>query len=384
MAKCLGDIGYIHFMKGEHEEALEYSQRGMTIYEALGNQRGVGDCLHNMGLVYGVKREHETALKYYQRSLDLAEENAHPILTYFALTHISFVYSLKGDTNQALDYLRRSLAIADKLEIEWAIAYNFCFIGIAYHQKGALDIALPFFQSSLAIVEKSKRDYEIVRLLYHLIHLSLDQQKVDRAQEYLDSLHRIASRIPEDATSAHIRYRLAEALVLKQSPRMKEKVRAQKLLSEIVQAQVLPSFTLMALVALCDILLLELKATGEEEVWEEAKALIHQFYRSAHEYKNYHMVVHGILLKAKFATIDGELDLAQEHFDEVWTIIHDKKLDALIEKVKTEQREFEADFQRWKDLIEQHTSLKERLIQAELEDYIREAQKRVNRRSLSG
>ncbi|MFX1249383.1 MAG: hypothetical protein ACFFBQ_18480, partial [Promethearchaeota archaeon] len=140
--------------------------------------------------------------------------------------------------------------------------------------------------------------------------------------------------------------------------------------------------TLMAILALCDLLLFELKATGEPEVWEEAKTLIHQVYNKAHNSQEFTMLVNALLLKARFAVVDGELNQAVKYFNEARTIIKEKNLNELMKKVETEQKEFEADFQKWQDLIQKHTSLEERLIQAQLTEYIQEAQKIVQRSPL--
>jgi tetratricopeptide (TPR) repeat protein len=378
IAWCLIEIGDAYFFKTEFDTALDYLQRSLTIFEGLGNKQGIATCLGTIGNVYFGQRDLDTALEYYQRALSVSEASGSPLAVYYGLTHSGAVYTDKGDPNKALDYFRQSLAVVEPLNLDWAIAYTFEYIGKAYYQKSALEIALPFFQSSLAKYETLKNDYFQERSLFYLILLSLDQQKLDQAQKYLISLQKLITRISDDAIIAHLRLRLAEALVLKQSPRMKEKIRAQALLTEIVNENLSPGFSSIAMVALCDLLLLELKATGEDEVWKEAKTLIQKFHTRAQDQQDFNMVVNALLLRAKFSTIDGELDEAQGYFDEARMIVNEKELGTLV-RVETEQKEFEEDFHKWQDLIHRHTSLKERLIQTQLAEYIQEVQKEVNR-----
>jgi uncharacterized protein YqgV (UPF0045/DUF77 family) len=94
------------------------------------------------------------------------------------------------------------------------------------------------------------------------------------------------------------------------------------------------------------------------------------------------MVINALLIKAKFATVEGELDQAMEYFRQARMIIQEKNLSSLMKKVETELNEFETDFHKWQDLIKQHASLKERLIHAQLKEYIQEAQKIVQRSPL--
>lgn len=139
----------------------------------------------------------------------------------------------------------------------------------------------------------------------------------------------------------------------------------------------------IAMVALCELLLLELKTTGAPAVWEEAKALINQFYTRAQDRQEYNMVVNALLLKSKFALVEGELDQTVNYFNEAKMIAKEKSFDSLVDKVEMEQKAFETELWKWQDLIQRHTSLKERLIQTQLEEYIQDAQKEVARRARS-
>jgi tetratricopeptide (TPR) repeat protein len=385
IAQCLYDMTDTCYRDQAYDTALEYYQQSLTLYESLGNKPGIAACLHDIGLMIFWKGELDTALEYFQRGLSFAEASDCPTTIALLLTHSGHIYSVKGDPDKALEYFRRSLAVVEPLNHDGYIAYIFNYIGLAYHQKGALDIALSFFQSALAKREAQKNDLQIVRLLYHLILLTLDQQEADQAQQYQASLQKVATRIPDNVTVSHLRARVAKALVLKQSPRMTEKARAQTLLRQIVNEEVYDSeVTMTAMVALVDLFLFELKATGDPEVWEETKALVHQFYTKAQDHQEISMVVNALLLRAKFAAVEGELDQAIKYFNEAKVIAKEKKLNSLVKKVEIEQKEFEADFQKWQGLIQRHTSLKERLVQAQLEEYIQEAQKIINRISLTG
>ncbi|MFX1507484.1 MAG: tetratricopeptide repeat protein [Promethearchaeota archaeon] len=379
IASCLFWIANSHLFKSEPDTALEYYQQSLSLYEALGNKRGIGECLHDIGNVNDAGGELDRALEYYQRSLSLSEATGNSEYIVHALKHIGNIYARRGSPDKALDYFRQGLAVAEPLGRDGIIAETFRIIGEAYHQKGALDIALPFFQSSLAKFEALNHDYFVAKNLFHLILLSLDQQELEHAQKYLNKLQKVTAHIPDEAQMAHLRKRLVEALVLKQSPRMAEKMHAQALLRQIVSEVENPAFTMIAIVALCDLLLLELKATGEQEVWEEAKTLIHQFHTKAQDSQDFNMVVNALLLRAKFATVEGELDQAQEYFTQARMIIKEKNLNQLMQKVEIEQNELENDFHKWQDLIQQHTSLQERLIHAQLTEYLQEAQRIVQR-----
>ncbi|MFW9905876.1 MAG: tetratricopeptide repeat protein [Candidatus Thorarchaeota archaeon] len=383
-AQCLYDLSMCYYYRNEMNTATKYLQQSLTLYESLGNKRGIGQCMQLFGHLKSAIDDLDMALDCYKRSLSFFKAGNTPLYIGNAMGHIGSIYSLKNEPEKALDFFRQSLAVVEPLGIDWVIAYAFFHIGETHHQKGALDIALPFYQSSLAKFEALGIDYDIVRLLFHLILLSLDQQEIEQAQNYLASLQKVASRVPDENVGVYIRKHLAEALVLKQSPRIVDKARAQNLLTQIMNDDKFQfsGYLLIALIALCDLLLFEFKASDASEVWEEVKTLMHQFYTEAQDHQEVNIVVNALLLRAKFATVEGELDQAMNYFNEAKRIVIEKKLSILMNIVEKEQKEFEANFHKWQDLIQQHVSLKELLVQAQLSEYIQRVQKIVQRSPL--
>lgn len=385
-AHCLFDIAYQHLFAGEDGIALDFLQQSLTLNQSLGNKTGMGLCLHAIGLIHNSKGDLGAALEYYNQSLKSFQENQTLGFIVEVFNSIGQVFSRKGNPTKALDYFHESLAIIESRDSEPRdMAYTHSQIGRAYHQQGDFDNASTFLHRSLDNYKAQKDSYRVVTQLFHLVLLSLDHQAVGQAQKYLVSLQEVTTSIPDEATIAHLRKRLAEALVLKQSPRLTEKIRAQTLLKEIVNEEVQPesSYTLIAMVALCDLLLLELKATGEPEAWDEAKALIHQFYLKTQDNQDFNMVINALLLRAKFAIVEGEFKQAQEYFNRARTIVKEKQLDLLLDKVDSEQKKFDSEFLKWQDLIQQHASLEERLIQAQIVEYIKKAQQMVHRTTLT-
>ncbi|MFX1536402.1 MAG: hypothetical protein ACFFDI_19460 [Promethearchaeota archaeon] len=133
--------------------------------------------------------------------------------------------------------------------------------------------------------------------------------------------------------------------------------------------------TMMAITHLCDLLLFESKATGETDVWEEAKILIEQLDVQAQEQQLFFIMVDALILRAKCAAVEGKLSQALKYYDEAQVIASEKKLGLWIQKVFVERKRFEEEFEKWRTLIQQNASLQERLKQARMEDYLQEVQK---------
>jgi predicted amidohydrolase/Tfp pilus assembly protein PilF len=273
--------------------------------------------------------------------------------------------------NKALEYLQRSLTIKEDLGNPQDIATTLDNIGIIYRTQGELEKALDCFQQSLALEEVMGNDIWSSYTLFYLILTALDQQDQTRAQAYLNQLQQLQVRTPNK--KIQLRSQLAEALILKRSNRMSDKVQAQDLLNQIVNEEnIWFEWTALAIINYCDLLLFEVKSFGDPEVWEEVKTLIQHFSTMAQDQQLIPMIVEALLLRAKFATIEGELQQARKYYDQAILTAVEKNLDLLAQQIITEKRAFEAEFEKWQDLIQRNASLQERLRMAQIEDYIQD------------
>ena len=364
--------GNIYYEKGEFDKTLKHWTNSLVIREEIGNFQDIAGSLNNLGLIYRTKGELEKALEYYKRGLAFYDEIGNPVYIALALNNIGDAYRAKGELDKALEYLQRSLALKDEIGNLQDIATTLDNIGIIYRAKGELDKASNCFQRSLALEEKIGNDLWSSYTLFYLILLALDQQDQNRAQTYLNRLQQLHTRTPNK--KIHLRSRLAEALVLKQSKRMRDKVQAQVLLNQIVNEEdVWFEWTTLAIVNYCDLLLFEVKSFGDPEVWAEAKALIQQFSTKAQDQQLFPEIIEALLLRAKFATIEGELQQALKYYDQAKLTATEKNLDLMAQKIAGERRTFEIEFEKWQELIQRNASLQERLKMARIEEYIQDA-----------
>ncbi|MFX1424774.1 MAG: tetratricopeptide repeat protein, partial [Promethearchaeota archaeon] len=366
--------GNIYYTLGDMDKTLKHWKQSLAIREEIGNLQDIAGSLNNIGLIYRTKGELDKALEYYQRGLNLFDEIGNTFYIALALNNIGDAYRARGELNKALEYLQRSLALKEELGNPQDIATTLDNIGIIYRAKGELNKAVDCFQRSLALEEVIGNNIWSSYTLFYLILLALDQQDQTQAQAYLNQLQQLHARTPNK--QIHIRSQLAEALVLKQSKRMRDKVQAQVLLNQIVNEEVIWfEWTALAIINYCDLLLFEVKSFGDPEVWTEVKTLIQQFSTKAQDQQLFPMIVEALLLNAKFATIEGKLQQALKYYDQAKLTATEKNLDLLAQKITGERRTFEVEFEKWQELNQRNASLQERLKMAHIEDYIQDVLK---------
>ncbi|MFQ5980583.1 MAG: tetratricopeptide repeat protein [Candidatus Heimdallarchaeota archaeon] len=377
VAWCLTNIGGYHQEKGEFEHALEYAQQGLALFQELGNKKMVAYSLGGVGGIYSAKGELTRALDYFQQQLAIAEELGSKRLLSDCLAAIGRLYLHRGDVDRALEYAQQYLAIGQELDNKLFIADAFFLIGINYWQKGALEQALAHLEESLRYYEEQGLSISVGYCLFRLIFVSLDMGSPERAQQFLNRLQHINEH--EDHKGLSQVSRVAQALVLKASPRIRDKARAQELLQQLIEEEMVHFlYTKLAMLNLCELLLDELKAYGEADVLQEAKSLVDTLYGLAQAQHSHSLAANSLILQAKFAMIEGDLIAAAQYLEQARVTAEENSLGRLAEKVTAEKQDMEAQYDTWRDLIQRNASFEERLEQARLTDYVKAAKQVVS------
>ena len=371
--------GNIYHAKGEIEAELLCLHLGLPLFEKIGDSVLIATTLSIIGSIYFGKGELDTALEYFQRLSKLAKVADKQLghVGHFegmALGLLGEVYRAKGEIPSALDYFQQGLSLTEKKgESDSALLSS---IGTLYHAKGDLDKAKKHFQHALTLQKNEGYGASIAASMFQLILISLDQQEKAQAQYYLTQLRNLQESPPTILIKLY--QRVAEALLLKQSKRMKDKVQAQLLLSEITREKVVDSeLTSLAMVHLCELLLEELKLYGEPEVLTEIHEIIRQLHTLAQNQESHYLVIRSFILQAKLAIIDGDLQVALKTLRNAKKTADEKNLGLLREQLSEEEELLESEHDKWQQLIQRNAPIQERLEQVKFEKYIRDAKQMV-------
>ncbi len=316
-------------MRGDLFNALEHTQQGQRIYEEIKNKKGIALALNNLG----------------------------------------DVYQLKGDLNLALQYYQESFTIYEELGIKQDVAMSLANIGELYRNKRNPEWALRYYKRSLAMYEELKNDSSIATVLYELVLLALDSNESALAQEHLEKLKQIEERT-ENRIVKH-RYLIANALLLKSHKRTRHKMKAEEILSKVVAEEVVDhALTVTAMIHLCDLLLFELKMTGEEEILDEVKNLTNKIFNIAEQQSSHSLLIETYMLQSKLALLEMDIKKAQNLLEHALLTAEDKGLRNLAIKIYSEKTLLEAQIEKWKHLVKHKAPLSELLELTQLEDLI--------------
>jgi len=378
VALSLMNIGTIHALKNNHDRSLEFYNKAFPILQDIGNSYYLARCFTNIGAIYGAKREFNRALEYSQKGLAKYQELENKRLIAYCYEKIGDIFLRKEELDKALEYCQKSIAQYEEIgDRSLMSTWPFSTIGSIYWLKGDLDQSLAYLKHNLIRCEENHNKIWISETLFVLIQVNIDKDAFHQAEQYLLRLQEINSQ--EENKLIHQRYRVAQALLFKTSNRARKKVKAEELLEEVTEEEVIePTLTITALLALCELLLDEIRAYGDSEALQQAKTVVKRLNVLSEDFSYFSFVVEVRILRSKFEIVEGNLPAAKILLEKARLIAEEKGLTLLIKKLSVERHQLEKDDETWKRIIRSNVPVQQRLKQAQLVEYIKTAQKLIS------
>lgn len=359
IAKCLNNIGIVHWMQGDFDQSIEYTEQSLEIFKENGNTQNVALTLSNLGAVLQSKGNLKRALECYRQSLVIFEEIGNKQHIALVLSNLGVVHSIIGNLDQALEHYQKGLALFEEIGNKSDIALSLNNIGSVLWQKGAdFEQSLEYLERSLALREEVGNNLDIADALYSLIYIANDRGFSEKARWYLERLLRINN--VEDNKLVRQMYRVAQALMLKKSIQKRDTDKAKLLLRQVIEDEVLEHeiFT-EAMLNLCDSLLVDLSASGEQKVLKDVRFLVSKLLAVVNEQRSHALLVETYLLQSKLALLELNLKEAQRLLTKAQFLADRNGMVRLALKISREHDSLLMKLKMWERFSEKGASLKE-------------------------
>jgi len=358
IANSLFYLGRTYMNTGEMERSLEYFQKSLELSEQLGNPHEIAWSLSWCGVVFMYQGELERASEVLQNSLAICEQLGIPgtFAEALSLHCLGFVYMQKGELEYALEYLQKSLALEEERGLKTEFGWNLAYIGIVHLTKGHLEEAFEYLEKSLEVREEVGTAFDISHSLIYLLLISLELGNLEPARHYVYRLEvlreKTTSKLLDQA------YHLAQAMLLKASPRVRDQMKAQELFQQIEKEKVIwLEWTVLASLNLCELLFLEFKFSENPEILHEVQAVTHGLLELAKAQHSHLLRAETYLLQAKLALLDLDMARARRLLTQAQGIADDKGLQRLAMSISHEHDALLDQLNQWEDLMTQEASL---------------------------
>jgi len=371
--------GRFSFFFGKKEDSLKYMKRSLDLRKKIGSTRDIAESLLGMSNIYRIlENDFDKAFYYTNQCLKIAEEIPYQRLIASSHFNLGFIYYLKGEFEKALTHYELALSYFEKTSNLNSSLGTLNNLAALYRAQGKLDKSLELLSKCIKLSEESKNNWSKVGYNVSMVEVLLDKGDIEKAKKYSERVKQI--RDIEKTPYINRDYAYTEALILKKSPRIQNRARAENLLRSLIEDEnTVFEIKIEGLIHLCDLLIDELKFTGEIEINEEIKPLINQLQILTEKSHSYWYYAETYVLKAKLALLVLNIKFARQLLTQAQNIAETYGFEPLVKKISSEHDDLLQKLTIWEELEDSDSSLSDRLVMTNVEDQIKSMiQKRRN------
>lgn len=150
-SRCEYAMGWLCYLKGIYEDALNWFEHAGTRFTAIGDQTGFVHVLRALGNVLLTQSNHERAMDCFQRCHQLATDLGDQREATHAIANIGHIYFHQGDYPRTLECYEKWLYLAIELGDQQQVGYMLGAMGQVYWSMGNSQGAIFCYEQQVRI-----------------------------------------------------------------------------------------------------------------------------------------------------------------------------------------------------------------------------------------
>ena len=321
----------------EPDLSAEYINYSLKLRERLEDKVEIAISLQQLAWTLGAfKGEIERAIQYLEKSLVIFKK--YNIKHHIArgLNMMATMYYYRGNVDQSILLYDQSFMIYKELKNKASMGGILSNMAEAYRTGGYLDNALECSKKSLVLFEEPGLLRRRFFVLDFLIQILIEKGDLEQVQRYFSQLEQLNNQFP--GNYINLVYLFNKALLLKASPKIHDRDRAEEILIQIIEnEETIYEFSIKSLLHLCELLINKLSPTFNLKLLDQVLFYVDKMRNIALNSQSYWLLAETYLLQAKLELLILDLKKAKESLEEAQKIANEYCLSQLTERILKEQ-----------------------------------------------
>ena len=181
ISDAFSGLAYIYHRRGEHEKALEYHQKNLSLSIEMKDSLREGQAYGGIGSIYNQMGEYTKAMEYYVLSSKLHQERGNLLDYSINLANMGMLQEKLSNFKSAEQYLKQADSIAKIIDYSATSTFVWYALGRLYDKTGELEKAIAYSKKALASYEKSGQTSQASFTSYTLGTIYWKQQRYQEA-----------------------------------------------------------------------------------------------------------------------------------------------------------------------------------------------------------
>ena len=305
------NIGYAYYFSGIYSSSLPYFKQALTFFEEIAEYYGIAKTLNALGNIYVFDGNYSESLLFYEKALQYFRQLNNMQNIGSLLSNIGGIYQLQGNYLKAKEFYENSYWIRKEFGNSQDVGISLKNLGEIYYLQGDFERSLDAFSSSLKLYNKIENPVHIIENLYKqvILHLELHLSTNDLITQIKNVFQKY-----ENNNVVRIYSQLSEALILKESPRLKDKVMALEILEKLKlepEMSIEPRIDMFKYLA--DLYILELQTDQSEQVWNNLHDVIDKLVNIGKDQHVFPVYIEASILQSRIYLLKDDLINAREY-----------------------------------------------------------------------
>lgn len=349
------------------QAGLDVLQHANDLILSNGTRKQLGYNYFQLAMLSVWNGDFTAGVNYAVQSLEIRKTLPNPLDLSASYNNLAMLLGFVGEFDQAMSYYQQSADLRKELHHKFEL-------GGTYLAMGMLELELGNFANAKDLMTKSielnpqKMNYQRTlgpyEALFEIAIIESDQQG---AKQYMDEILKLV----KDEEVRDLYKKFAKASLQMKSKLTRERAEAQDLFREILNKEVkFNFFNNRSTVFYIEMLLEELKNSGDESILLELQGLVEKLHGQAKAQQRLVGLIDALIMRSRILLIQFNFNDARSHLAEAEKIARDLNSQPLMQRVSSAFDKLLDQTDRWKDYVEKNVDLIDLVKQSELEDLV--------------
>ncbi|MHA1480476.1 MAG: hypothetical protein ACTSQZ_03525 [Candidatus Thorarchaeota archaeon] len=189
--------------------------------------------------------------------------------------------------------------------------------------------------------------------LFYLVEIYISVDDLESAQNYLDLLEKANEVTGRGVPFIDLRYRVAQALMLRKSKRTTSRAKAEEQLKELVDMTLTDDpLSIVVLLNLSETLLEELKTSKDSKLLTDIQEIINRLLKLAQKQQSFLLEAETYVLQSKFTLLELDLVGARRFLTKAQNIADTHQLHTIAAKISNEHDDLLEELVQWEEVTD--------------------------------
>lgn len=194
---ALNKIGRLYRSRGDSAAARAFLDRGMSLFKAAGDEKGVAACLGDLGELARRQGSYDRAFKQVSQALELQRKMDNQRSVAVCLHSLGHIEAGRASYAQAERYLEEALDIRRSLEDKGGMAHTLSALAIVLFSRGDLDRAIARWEAAQNLAEEVGDRRMLAIVQNNLGEAFRDQGKLEESMRHFKACEAVVTTLDD-------------------------------------------------------------------------------------------------------------------------------------------------------------------------------------------